>query len=290
MNGKGWFLILSLLIVIVVAVLASSLHNVHFQPGKPLSFENPSAPPMQLPNVGQLLIKPPLWKVLLFWLAFVINLLLFFWLLPPELRKRILRQIISMALGTLAIILALRYRLIRLPFLEMPPVEQPNQGTGGTGTTNPLPTFTPPQMAPWWVFLVSFVLLAGLLVLFWFAYRWWMRQGAGRSSDLDAIRTIAESSLRDIASGREWNDVIVQSYVRMNEAVGLRRGLQRHHAATPREFAQRLEQAGLPAHAVERLTRLFESARYGGKTASQADIKEAVACLNSILMACGQAL
>ena len=31
----------------------------------------------------------------------------------------------------------------------------------------------------------------------------------------------------------------------------------------PREFAERLEQSGLPARAVSRLTRLFEAARYG---------------------------
>ncbi len=290
MNGKGWLLMLSLIMVIVVAVLASSLHNVHFQPGKPLSFDTPVAPPMELPNITELVAKPPLWKVLLFWLAFVINLILFFWLLPPEVRKRILRQIIGMALGTLALILALRYRLIQLPLLEMPPVEQPNQGTSGTGPSTPLPRFTPPQMPPLWVFLVSFILLAALLVLLWIVYRWWMRQGARRLTDLDAIRAIAQSSLNDIAAGREWNDVIIQSYVRMNEAVMLRRGLQRSHAATPREFAQRLEEAGLPPHAVERLTRLFESARYGVKPSSQADINEAVACLNSILRACGQAL
>ncbi len=290
MNSKGWLLILSLIMVVVVAVLASSLHDVHFQPGKPLSFDTPVTAPMQLPDITELVSKPPLWKVLLFWLAFVLNLILFFWLLPPDVRKRILRQIIGMALGMLALILALRYRLIQLPLLEMPPTQQPNQGTAGTGPSTPLPHFTPPQMTPWWVFLVSFVLLAALLVLLWFAYRWWMRQSARPLAGLDAIRLIAQSSLDDIASGREWNDVIIQSYVRMNEAVMLRRGLQRSHAATPREFAQRLEEAGLPPHAVERLTRLFESARYGTKLSSQADINEAVACLNSILQACGQAV
>ena len=291
MNSRFWLLILSVFIVAVVVALASSLHDVRFQPGKPLSYDEPAAAPA-IPevDVAELVVKPPLWKVLLVWLAFVVNLLLFFWLLPPEVRKQILRQIVSLALGVLAIILALRYKLVHLPFLELPPVEQPNTGTSGANSNGPVPTFSPPPMTTWWVFMVSFIVLAALLVLLWFAYRWWMRQGQRRFADLDAIGSIARSSLNELAAGREWNDVIIQSNVRMNEAVGARRGLQRHRAATPREFAQRLEQAGLPARAVERLTRLFESARYGARASSQSDINEAVSCLNSILEACGQPL
>jgi len=51
----------------------------------------------------------------------------------------------------------------------------------------------------------------------------------------------------------------------------------------------RLERAGLPANAVSRLTRLFESVRYGTHQSSQADVNEALACLDSILQACGAA-
>jgi hypothetical protein len=123
----------------------------------------------------------------------------------------------------------------------------------------------------------------------WVVYRWWVGPGMRRLSRLDAIGDIAQSSLNDIASGQEWRDVIIQSYVRMSEAVSARRGLQRARATTPREFADRLEQAGLPARAVERLTRLFEFARYGPRASSQSDVNEAVSCLNSILQACGQA-
>ncbi len=58
---------------------------------------------------------------------------------------------------------------------------------------------------------------------------------------------------------------------------------------TPREFAERLQMTGLPAESVLRLTRLFESVRYGAHQSSQKEINEAVACLNSILSACGVA-
>jgi hypothetical protein len=81
--------------------------------------------------------------------------------------------------------------------------------------------------------------------------------------------------------------VVIQSYVRMSEVVGARRGLYRPEAMTPREFAERLERAGLPAEGVRRLTQLFESVRYGARKSGPSDVGEAVACLHSILQACG---
>jgi hypothetical protein len=285
MSRRLWILVLCILIMSAVIGLASSLHNVHFQPGRPFSLDAPAASAPLL-SVPQTISTTPLWKVLLFWLAFVINLVLFILLLPPELRKRLLLQMIRFALGVLAIILALRYHLIQLPLLEAEPAQPASGPATGQAAGAAYPEFVPPHVTPWLAFLISFSVLCVALLLAWLAYRVWLRAGAHRSSDLDLIGAIARSSLGDIAAGREWRDVIIQSYVRMGEAVSLRRGLQRSHAATPREFAEKLEKAGLPAHAVQRLTRLFESVRYGARPSSQADVNEAVACLDSILQAC----
>ncbi|MGE5248689.1 MAG: DUF4129 domain-containing protein [Bacteroidota bacterium] len=290
MSRRLLLLVLSLVIIAAVVVLASSLHNVHFAPGRSVPFETAASGPPPPILSSDTISNTPLWKIVLVWLVFVINLILFIFLMPPEARKRILRQVINFALTALAILLALRYRLIQLPLLASKPVEPTNQTAVRGASSEPLPSFQPPHMAPWWVFLISFLVLAGVLTLLWLAYRWWMRSTSTRSmSDLDAIGAIAESSLGEIAAGRDWGDVIIQSYVRMSEAVSARRGLERAAAMTPREFAGRLEQAGLPAQAVSRLTRLFEAARYGSRASSQADINEAVACLNSILQACGLA-
>jgi hypothetical protein len=288
MNRRLFLLALCFIIIAAVVALASSLHEVHFEPGRsvPMETTSVSAPPV---SPTEAISQTPLWKILLFWLALVINMVLFFFLMPKELRKRVLRQMISMALTIFAVLMALHYRLIDLPFLKQPPVESPPQITGGGNATEPLPAFQPPHMAPWWVFLVSFLVLAAVMTMLWLTYRWWMRSSTRSIRDLDAIRDIAESSLGEIAAGRDWGNVIIQSYVRMSEAVSKRRGLERAPAATPREFAERLEQAGLPAREISRLTRLFESARYGAHTSSQADVNEAVACLNSILQACGAA-
>ena len=73
----------------------------------------------------------------------------------------------------------------------------------------------------------------------------------------------------------------------MSIVVGEKRELRRSKDLTAGEFAIRLEGAGLPGEAVRRLTGLFEAARYGTRGASREEIAEALACLTTILTACG---
>ncbi|MCJ7722876.1 MAG: DUF4129 domain-containing protein, partial [Anaerolineales bacterium] len=72
----------------------------------------------------------------------------------------------------------------------------------------------------------------------------------------------------------------------MHEIVATRRGLRRKQDMTSTEFARRLESMGLPAVAVRRLTTLFERIRYGGKASTLDDVRDAKACLGSIVQAC----
>jgi hypothetical protein len=101
------------------------------------------------------------------------------------------------------------------------------------------------------------------------------------------LAEIVRTSLDDISSGRDWEAVIIKCYARMSDVVGSRRGVQRRKGFTPAEFSIRLVNAGLPGDAVRRLTHLFEEARYGTRQASQMEVNEAIACLDSVLTACG---
>ncbi len=288
MNRKHWLLLSMLIALAALAALASSLHDVQFQPGHPIAVQaSTSSPLIQSPPDS--IMEIPLWKILLFWAAFLVSVLLLIYLMPPDLRKRLLKQILSFAITILAFFIALRYRIIQLPqFVSGPPAES-TQVAMGLDSNSPLPAFQPPVMVPWMMFFISFVVLLALLFLARLGFRAWRRYRAQQSAHLNDLAEIARSSLDDLAAGRDWSDVIIQSYMRMSAVVGEKRGLNRAVAMTPREFAARLEFAGLPAEAVQRLTRLFESVRYGARPSDQADIHEAVACLNSILQACGAA-
>src|SRR5512135_1523399 len=107
MGRKAFLLLVSVVAVIALIALASSLHDVTFQPGRPFGTDVTSPGPFVLPP---LTVPPetPLWKILLFWALAVVNIIMFFWLLPPEVRKRLLRQVLGFAVGVLALILALR--------------------------------------------------------------------------------------------------------------------------------------------------------------------------------------
>jgi uncharacterized protein DUF4129 len=286
MTRKHRLLVFGLIALAAVAVLASSLHDVHFEPGRALSSPRPTTSLFQPASVA-VLPGMPLWKLILVWVLFTLNVVLFFYLLPPELRKRILRQVARFSIGALILLIALRNRLLQLPDLSGEPANG-GPSAGDLGPKAEVPVFQPPAATSWSSYLISLTVMAVLLLLAWAGYRWWLRSRA-RYLSLGTIAEISRSSLDDLHSGRDWGDVIIQSYVRMSEAVSSRRGLARPEAMTPREFAQRLEHAGLPGEAVRRLTRLFESVRYGAGTSSQSDVTEAVACLDSILQACGAA-
>ncbi|HEX2696714.1 MAG TPA: DUF4129 domain-containing protein [Anaerolineales bacterium] len=289
MNKRRWVLIFGLAVLAATAILSSSLHDAHFEPGRALPVHSSTSIPIMPLSVAD---GPatPLWRLLLFWAILLVNAVIFYFLLPPEIRKKILRMFIRFGLVMIALLIARHYHLIQLPVFGGNPYGDPNDATLlGLNSNADLPTFHPPAMTPWVTYLISLGAVVVLFILAWTGYSWWARLRARNFSPLRDIAEIAQASLNDLASGRDWGDVVVQSYVHMGEAVNKHRGLSRTQAMTPREFAARLEYAGLPAEAVKRLTRLFESVRYGARKSSQAEVNEAVACLNSILQACGAA-
>jgi hypothetical protein len=141
-------------------------------------------------------------------------------------------------------------------------------------------------VAGWVTYVVSLIVLWLALLGAFLIYRAWRRHSSRRLTTVDDIAGIARESLADLAEGRRWNDVVIQVYARMNDAVWLDRGLHRASSATPREFAARLTGTGLPASSVDELTRLFEMVRYGGNVSDATAEQRAAACLETILRAC----
>ncbi|MFN2119596.1 MAG: DUF4129 domain-containing protein [Anaerolineales bacterium] len=286
MHRRQLMLILCLLVVAGAGILAASLHDVQFQPARPLGLSAGPGPQIALPRL-EISSETPLWKILLLWLAFTLNLVLFFFLLPPEARRRIIRQVVSFALGVLALLIALRYHMIQLPEIAGNPVEAAGGGAPQFGSSGEAAPFQPPHVPPWMTYVASLVILWAVILVVWFFYRRWQLARGRRNASLATLADIARASLRDLGHGREWGDVVVETYARMNDTVSAHRGLSRAAASTPREFAERLADAGLPPDSVGRLTGLFESVRYGGHPSTERDMREAVACLESIVRACG---
>jgi hypothetical protein len=156
---------------------------------------------------------------------------------------------------------------------------------GASGGSQP-PAFIPPQGDSWLWYVLGFGIAILLAFVAWKAYGIWKELNPPPSS-LGQLTKIARASLQDLSAGRDSTDVIMNCYYRMSDAVAEKKNLERQASMTPGEFAVRLERAGLPGDAVKRLTRLFESVRYGGRKSDPASVNEAVACLTAILQHVG---
>jgi hypothetical protein len=287
-SQKRFVLFLSVLSLVTLVLLASGLHSVQFRAGRALGRAESETVRFSVDRALQAITDVPVWKQVIFWVLLFLIVLLVSSILSPEIRKRLLRSFIGFALATWAIVYLVQNNLLVFPDLSSQ-LER-RAADSAAEALPPFPEFSPPDVPSWANFLISLGIILALLAIAWGLVRWWQRISYLRSlaKPLDDLAAIAQSSLDDLAAGQDWDDVIVSCYARMSAAVSRRRGLIRQEAMTAAEFARRLERAGLPGDPVRRLTRLFESVRYGDKKSSQNEINEAVSCLTAILHHCGE--
>ena len=283
---KLWIILLATLALGALTVLATSLDEISF--GEAQRFRQEDATP--LPPVSDELVQYtwdeiPIWKHIVVWSLVAAMIALVALLLSPEMRKRMFKYLIRFAVTVFAIYyLFTNYGETLFDFQTL-------EGAGEEASADipPMPVFEPPQVSPMLSYMVSFACALIWIVIMWGLYRGWKRYASLNSrKPLDEIAHIARSSLRDLSSGRDSSDVIINCYLRMSDVVADKRKLQREVAMTPQEFALRLERAGLPGDAVRRLTGLFEIVRYGDRKSAPKDVTEAVSCLNTILHYCGE--
>lgn len=285
---KLTILLLAAIALGALTVLATSLNDVPFKEAQ--QFARPDrhgGTPVSIDEVIGVWEGIPLWQHIVLWGLIGLLVVLLAMLLSPELRKRF----IIMLLRTLIVMLAVFYILgnygDKLLMLQFGPQLAGEQSDAAN--VQPLPEFQAPEVSPTVSYLISFAVALGLTVFMWVLYRGWKKYAALNSNrPLAELAHIARSSLKDLQSGRESSDVIINCYLRMSDVVADKRQLHRELAMTPQEFALRLERAGLPGDAVRRLTRLFEMVRYGDRKSAQKDVNEAVSCLNTILHYCGE--
>jgi len=285
---KNWVIILSAFAVLMLVVLAMGLGHIHFQPGRPLAHGESTTIQVSVEKIAAQIADIPLWKQLIFWSLVFILIVIVASFFSPELRKRIILYFLRFALFVLALFYLLNN--FRNLFAGLDLIGSvASKANSPTGAESAPEVFTPPQVPNSLLYLVSLGVVLVLAAVLFLTGRWWLRrQRLNRiSQPLENLAEIARSSLADISSGQDWENAIIKAYARMSEVVSYRHGLQRRMDLTASEFASRLETAGLPAEAVRRLTRLFEAARYGTGQASREETAEAVACLTTVLQACG---
>lgn len=186
-------------------------------------------------------------------------------LLNKRMRKRVLRDLGLMVLIVALGLLAYREREEEyLRPLAAPASDFAVEGDP-SGRTVIEAIFDP--TSPDWI-PTSLLVAGGLLVAALAAVLVWRRlaPGGGAPPPEDARQELldeANQAVQALDDGEELEDVILRTYYRMERILARERNLDRPHAMTPSEFADKLTRAGLPPGAVADLTRLFELVRYG---------------------------
>lgn len=294
LEDKRWRLALSFLGLVSLTLLVGAMKTLGFNPAQPVGFSRADVRSIDVAAVIHLLddaAQVPFWRQVTFWLGVLAIAGLISSLLSPELRKKLLRAVLRIASFALILFYVIKNNpgAISALLLMFPALAQMGEVTAGEETAPPV--FQPPQIPSYMSFFVTFGLILLGIGVFIILNRWLQNQKqlASARLPLKEIADIARLSLKNIEAGQDSNDAIINCYNRMSETVSVKRGLQRERAMTPAEFVLRLERAGLPREPVIRLTRLFESVRYGRHASGAAEINEAVACLSSILKYCGDA-
>ncbi len=286
-------LLVSILGLLSLVLLAGSLKGIDFRPSESFGSSYNGEIQSGAANMGQLIqqaAEVPFWKQLFFWGMMFLVVLLISSLLDAELRKQLLYAFLRVALFALGFFYLIKKNPQMFAGLLGQLSISENLALNPAAVDAPAPVFEPPQVSGWFSFAVALGIILLVVLLIWWMKGLWTRikeLSTSRDVSLGEIALIARVSIKDLNSGKNYENAIVECYARMSNAVQEKQGLHREQAMTPTEFSARLSRAGLPREPIERLTRLFESVRYGRQTAGQREIDEAVLSLTSILKYCG---
>jgi hypothetical protein len=289
-DNKRLVILLSLLSLGLMVLLSRGLNNIPFREG--LSFNQGLSNSLRAVSIqiARSMTAVPLEMLIAMWVILGLTFLLLGLLLTPEWRKRLIRIVIRVGIIYWALyIVFTRYREM-LARMDVDPAALASDEIRRASDGQAPPAFASPETLRIVSYLVSFGVAVLLIILGRKALAFWNELKTADAQPLKRIAKIARTSIDDLSGGRGSTDVIMNCYYRMNDAVSGSKRLERGASVTPTEFAARLEAAGLPSDAVRRLTRLFESVRYGGHRSSPAEVREAVASLNAILAHCGESV
>ena len=270
-------IILSIVGILALMLLTASLSTLSFLPGAKISLDEIIAQrPLNLFLNADLLLS-------CFISSIVIMIPLLIILLAFSSRARgILKKQLRSVLSILILLLAFRALesasgLNDIQGGQFPSLNLPEVGKLPTYQIigDDIDTYLPNNLLSWQGYIVGFLISIIIGVVFLIL----LEKNRSISSNLNSIVT---KTIKEIKSGREWDDAVIRCYAKMSSVVSQKRNLDRKKSMTPKEFSQILIETGLPETPVMRLTRLFEKARYGSKSPQMKEADEAIACLSQI--------
>lgn len=288
-------LLISTFAIILLVILASGLSDLRLKPAQPMILNNGEAVnPVQdslAEASGGFNEISPGQQILLIG-SFLLAVLLAIIFMPAEARKKFF--ILMLKLGILAFIILYFLDDFKLESEDMMPEEMitmlNTSPEEGEMMGIPPEVIQPQEVSPIWNYIITLFVVVVLGIIIWLIWRKFAKSQPEEDIAFKKISRIAKASRDNLADGAEWEDVIIHSYIEMGEVIDERRGIRRQNAITPQEFSVQLISAGIPTEPVQRLTQLFERARYSTYSANEGEVEEAVKCLDEIASVFGERL
>jgi hypothetical protein len=264
--------------ILAIILLSSGLSELKFQSGRSLNILEKLGELRSDPGPGLSLGAFPIEVfTLVFWSSLVFALI--FAIVSPRYRKLLLRTFITMLLLLFAFSLLRPIQPDTIIEDEEETAQMDEAVLGQTAGDFPDPPDFVSDPPHWFLTVVNVVIALLFLTAFWFLWRFMRARG-------DDTQTLlvqqAETALSDLMAGGDLKDVIMRCYASMSQVLYQSRNIQRDEAMTPREFETHLAEIGLQDRHIQRLTRLFESVRYGASSPGEAARREALDCLRAI--------
>ena len=277
-------ILVTLIAILAISLLAAGLRSLEFEPARQFGFyKRPGGLSSDIIpfNLDWLMVGLLIFSTVIFIVGIIMLVV------SPEVRKIFWRYFKPMIILLTAYAILLYFYRPTEEVNEAPPLTTPYEQPVDLSEALELEAaeevpYSPPDAAIWQKYLIgiSVIIFIGIA-----GYAIWIQL---KPQEEDFVE-IARAALGDLHEGRDWDDSVIQCYVRMNNAVRQKRRLQRNQSMTPREFASLLEKYGLPAEPISMLTKLFEKARYGTTGSGEAERAEAIECLSNILEAIEEA-
>jgi hypothetical protein len=268
--------ILLALALVALVLLAAGISSLEFSSGRALPRWSRGVE-AAVPGTSALAVVIDfLLRVLAFLVPVLLPIAIVYLILSADARRAVLRSL-GLLMWLVAIYLVLRSR----PEFFQGLLSQEATPAPSRAVATPMPDFVP--NAPAWAGILSAVGLAlglagGLVAAAWYVWR----RRRMPADPLDELAEEAQRAVDALRAGAGVQDTVLRCYFEMSRVLVAHRGLTRGEAMTPREFEERLVEAGLPRTHVQALTRLFEAIRYSSRGATQAEEAQAIASLSAI--------
>lgn len=280
MSSK-WRLGIPIVAVLFLVLLAAGLSHVSFvgtrygppsdSPGQPSS----APPPTPLAENG----LSPLWTQVL---AFAIGILVIVSIVSVIFRPRNLWEAFKRALPAAMWFLAIF--LILLRWRNRASFEREGASPGmGVLPDDPdqfFPSIEQVHIPSWVTFFFIFLVLVLLAAALLAAWRFW--RAHPRPIAAEELATITQRYAQELRTGSPVQETILRCYREMCQLLSERLHIEISRAMTAREFEKRLAQMSIHEDHINRLSRLFEWARYSAGRPTVEQEREALALLDDI--------